>query len=60
MKAVLRIKRYSERQLAGFVNFLTDNGYKVSIEKGDRVSERFTIYKECTEYVKEGEQDEVD
>ena len=35
MIATVRIKRYTDRDLAGFVAVLTDNGYAVKLRKGN-------------------------
>lgn len=35
MIATMRIKRYSDSDLAGFVAVLTDNGYAVKLRKGN-------------------------
>ena len=45
MKAEFRLKTYDSRTLDGFVKMLTDNGYKIELEKNDRVAMKATVTK---------------
>ena len=51
MIAVFRIKRYSSEDVRAFIHLMTENGYKVSFEKGDRMATKVTVTKECQEYI---------
>jgi len=56
MKAVFKIKRYTEREVDSLISLMTANGYKVSFEKGDRVTTKVIISKDGQEYIGEDEQ----
>ena len=57
MKAVFKIRRYTEREVDSLISLMTANGYKVSFEKGDRVTTKVIIIsKDGQEYIGEDEQ----
>ena len=56
MKAVFKIRRYTEREVDSLISLMTTNGYKVSFEKGDRVTTKVIISKDGQEYIGEDEQ----
>lgn len=51
MTAVFKLKRYSASELDAVVSMMTQNGYKVIFEKGDRVSTKMTITKDGMEFI---------
>lgn len=55
MKAVFKIKRYTDREVESLISLMTNNGYKVSFEKGDRVTTKVIISKDGQEYIGEDE-----
>jgi len=56
MTAVFKIRRYTEREVDSLISLMTANGYKVSFEKGDRVTTKVIISKDGQEYIGEDEQ----
>lgn len=55
MTAVFKIRRYTEREVDSLISLMTANGYKVSFEKGDRVTTKVIISKDGQEYIGEDE-----
>lgn len=53
MIAVFKLKRYAASELDAIVSVMTQNGYKVIFEKGDRVSLKLTIVKDGMEFIPE-------
>ena len=56
MTAVFKIRRYTAGEIDALISLMTNNGYKVSFQKGDRVSQKVIISKEGQEYIEEGEE----
>ena len=55
MTAVFKLKRFSAHEIDALITLMTENGYKVVFEKGDRVSPKVTITRAGQEYITEGE-----
>ena len=55
MTAVFRLKRFSAHEIDALITLMTENGYKVVFERGDRVSSKVTITKAGQEYIAEGD-----
>ena len=51
MTAVFKLKRYTVAEIDAIVSVMTNNGYKVVFEKGDRVSTKMTITKDGMEFI---------
>lgn len=51
MTAVFRIKSYSAIEIESLISLMNRNGYRVIFEKGDRISTKVIIHKDCKEYV---------
>ena len=55
MTAVFKFKRFSANEINALISLMTENGYKVIFEKGDRVASKVTITRVGQEYITEGE-----
>ena len=55
MTAIFKLKRFSACEIDELITLMTENGYKVIFEKGDRVSSKVTITRAGQEYITEGE-----
>ena len=55
MTAIFKLKRFSACEIDALITLMTENGYKVIFEKGDRVSSKVTITRAGQEYITEGE-----
>lgn len=51
MTAVFKLKRYTAAEIDAIVSVMTNNGYKVVFEKGDRMSTKMTITKDGMEFI---------